>query len=368
LKFHWLFSWRIYHRGKNEPRPDCIIVNDTPLGDSLSAWILARRSGAKLILDITDEWPDQFVVAFPPSFRRLILRLFSPLFLFRKYIRRRADGISALCQDYFHSVQKEVPAPQSGAWLTVYNGVDITAFRRILNDQATFEGLNLGAKKLKNELWVIYAGTLGNTYDIPTILEAAELLEKRGSPVRFLIAGDGPFFSVVKTFAGQHQALLTHVGKLKPQDLIQVYKKCDVGLAAYGPGSTVAMPDKAYDYLAAGLVVVTSLRGELAEWLNKRQCGILYQAGNAQSLANVLQDLVSKTDLIKKMAQNSYDTAALFDRTLQYQKYADWVEFILGGGVAANVRNQDPQDRDGQGRSKPYSFWPNGEDPRADFR
>jgi glycosyltransferase involved in cell wall biosynthesis len=169
---------------------------------------------------------------------------------------------------------------------------------------------------------------LGNTYDIPTILKAAELLKDRHVPVRFIIAGDGPLRPEVEKATQREDARLIYVGRLKYEDLIRVYKHCDVGLCAYASGSTVGMPDKAYDYLAAGLVIVSSLRGELATWLKEKQCGVQYQAGDAESLATVLERLTVYTDSREVMAKNSYDTAMLFDRHVQYRKYVEWVETL----------------------------------------
>jgi len=333
LRFHWLYSWRIYQRGKKEPGPDCIIANDTPLGDSFFALLLARRFKAKLILDITDEWPEQFVLIFPPRLRGLANVLFTPLYVFRKYVRRQADGISALCKDYFRTVRKEVPKANPSSWLTVYNGIDVIAFRKVLSEDPEPNGLSLGLQKVRGELWAIYAGTLGNTYDIITILKAAGLLKDKHVPVRFIIAGDGPLRPEVERLAQRKDARLTYVGRLKYEDLIQVYRHCDVGLCAYAPGSTVAMPDKAYDYLAAGLVIVNSLCGELATWLKEKQCGVQYQAGDVESLAAVLERLTIDTDSREAMAKNSYDTAMLFDRHVQYRKYVEWVETLCTNSI-----------------------------------
>ena len=328
LKFHWLWSWRVYARGRKEARPDCIIVNDTPLGDSFFALLLARRFNARLILDITDVWPEHFLLAFPAQLRCLINFLFGPLYFIRKYVRRRADAISALTEDYFDIVRREAPDASPKPLLTVYNGVDLAAFRAILDKQQGSDGFNLGIEKAAGEIWAIYAGTLGRTYDIQVILEAAQLLEQRRVPIRFIVAGDGPLRLDVEQFSRRNDSRLKYIGRLKPEDLIRIYKVCDVGLCTYGPGSTVAMPDKAYDYLAAGLVIVNSLRGELADWLNARQCGVQYQADDAESLAYVLEHLSVEQGLREPMARNSFDTAMLFDRHVQYRKFVELVEAL----------------------------------------
>lgn len=95
----------------------------------------------------------------------------------------------------------------------------------------------------------------------------------------------------------------------------------------------MAMPDKAYDYLAAGLVIVNSLRGELAPWLKEKQCGVQNQAGDAKSLADALERLSIEQGLRETMAKNSFDTAMLFDKHVQYRKYVEWVESLCANSI-----------------------------------
>jgi len=327
LKFHLTWSWRIYKRGVGEPRPDCIIVNDAPLGDSYFALLLAQKFNAKLILDITDQWPEHFLLAFPSQLRGLVNFAFGPLYAIRRYVRRRADAISALCEGYFDVVRRELSGAKRIPLLTVFNGVDVAAFRKVLNEPS--EITELGLNKTSNEVWVVYAGTIGRTYDIAAILEAARLLEKRQLPVRFIVAGDGPLRPDVERLAQRQGARLNYLGRLKPQELIQIYKMCDIGLCAYGLDSTVAMPDKVYDYMVAGLPIINSLRGELENLLRDRRIGIQYKAGDPDSLVDALEYLAGDESHRKQMAWDSYDIAMQFDRHVQYQKFVDLVESLL---------------------------------------
>ena len=48
-------------------------------------------------------------------------------------------------------------------------------------------------EKPAGEFWITYAGTLGTSYDIPTLIRAADLLKKRGeNDIRVMLLGDGP--------------------------------------------------------------------------------------------------------------------------------------------------------------------------------
>jgi glycosyltransferase involved in cell wall biosynthesis len=329
LKFHFLLSWRIYRRGLRESRPDCIIVNDTPLGDSYFAWRLARRFRAPLILDITDQWPEHFLLAFPKPIRAIVNVLLTPVYMLRRYVRRRANAISALCNDYFEAVRREVPDFANKPLLTVYNGVDVRDFVRRTGGRSEAATKSRDRENSDEFMRVVYAGTLGETYDIDTVLNAARILRTKSDRIHFIFAGDGPLRSEVEQAVRQAQSNVEYVGRLKPAELIRLYGSCDVGLCAYGPSSTVVMPDKVYDYLAAGLVVVNSLPGELAEFLRARKGGVFYEAGDPVALAESLESLASNENMRRFMALNSQKAAMVFDRDVQYRKFVNLVEQVV---------------------------------------
>ena len=62
-----------------------------------------------------------------------------------------------------------------------------------------------------------------------------------------------------------------YLGKLKPESLSYLYNKSDVGLSIYTEISNVEMPDKFYDYTAAGLPVINSLKKERLGNIVKRK-------------------------------------------------------------------------------------------------
>ena len=154
-----------------------------------------------------------------------------------------------------------------------------------------------------------------------------------GSRIRLLLVGDGPRRADVAHFIETHpSANLRYLGKLDHKDLIQLYRVCDIGLCPYGPESNVAMPDKAYDYMAAGLPMVNSLRGELAAVLHRADAGLSYEAGNALSLSNALRHLAAEEPERLRMARHSLSLAAEFDSKRQYLMFVKLVETLLSRG------------------------------------
>lgn len=335
VKFELLFAWRMYRRAMKESSPECIIAADPPQTSGFLSVRLARHFGARLILDVMDLWPEIFVLAFPHLLRPLAPIVLYPLYVLRRHNLRQADAVASSCDTYLEVAKREAPRLQQALCVTIFNGIDVAAFRA-MNRQVGKTSAGLMRKtgeKTSNEVWAVYAGTLGNNYDIETLLQAAVHLEQCTNQVKILIAGVGPLRERVTHFITVHRPTnLVYVGKLNPEELIELYQVCDIGLCAYGVESSVAMPNKAYDYMAVGLPIINSLRGELEKFLHDHQIGIQYRAGDPISLANALELLAKDEAKRQVMARNSYNAAMQFDRRTQYLKYVDLIEEMLGRG------------------------------------
>ncbi len=327
-----VFARNTFRRALIENQPDIIIGTDPSQFVGYLTIKLKKRFGIPIILDVFDLWPELFSLALPKVLRRLSPILFAPLYRLRKHNLRLATSVTALCQTYLDVAIKEAEKIFLYPGQAIFNGIDINKFRKLLPSDEDAVILTNQMRKGNDEIWVIYAGTLGNNYDISTLLRAAIILEEMDSNVKIKIAGEGPLRLRVSEFIKNYgPANLDYFGTLNYEKLIKIYKLCDIGLCPYAPTSNVAMPDKAYDYMAAGLPIVNSLRGELEQLINKYNMGIQYKAGDAKSLANSIDKLAINKSLRKEMAINSYERAQQFDQHIQYRKFAELIETIYEG-------------------------------------
>ncbi len=330
LKYEAMYAKRLYSRAIESMPPHCIVGVDPPQVIGFTAARIAKRFGIPLILDVFDLWPELFDLAFPRLLRPLAPRMLFPLYVLRRRNLRQADGVVALCDTYLDVARRQIVGHRSIPFLTIFNGIDVSAFRFMLNANPNADEQERHVAKQPSDIWAIYAGSLGNNYDIHTLLHAAVLLKSQGSRVRILIAGDGPFRMKVMHFIESHQmSNCIYLGRLETRQLIGIYTFCDIGICAYSRDSNVSMPDKAYDYMAAGLPIVNSLRGEFEMFMRNAQIGLQYEAGDARSLAAALELLAREEAKRKVMAGNSYEAGTGFDCHVQYSKYADFIETVV---------------------------------------
>ncbi len=333
IRFELLYSWRMYNRAIQELSPDCIISVAPNSFNNPFAVRLSKHFDVPLILDFFDLYPEMFAFALPEIIRPLAPIMFAPLYWLRRQDLNQADAITAVCDSYLETALRIAPRVPKNRSLTVYIGVDTAKFREKVPSIQEIDLVTKRYNKYAGEVWAIYAGSLGNNYDIDTLLQAGLRLEKQGSKVKIQIAGDGPLRTrIIQFIESRQMSHLTYLGKLDVDELIKLYRISDIGLSPYAPGSTVSMPTKVYDYLAAGLPIVNSLGGDDVEsLLREKQIGIQYEAGNPISLANALEYLASHPDQRRMMAQNSFDAAMQFDQHVQYGRFVDFIEQVVSG-------------------------------------
>ena len=100
-----------------------------------------------------------------------------------------------------------------------------------------------------------------------------------------------------------------------------------MGLVLVKPESLVSIPYKACEYAAAGLAIINSLPGELAELLADFSAGLTYTAGDAGALARAITTLAQNRRLTGECRLGARRLAeAEFDREKLYPQFARWLE------------------------------------------
>jgi glycosyltransferase involved in cell wall biosynthesis len=321
------FARGLLFKGWVSERPDSLVVSmPTLFGEVFSVW-LARKHKAVLILDFRDLWPEIFKLVLPQWARRFSRLIFAPLYLMRNYAFRNADGFTSVCETYRQLAFMDAPKLKECPSEIVYStGVNLHNFRADM--LGTSQGLSLVVKE-SNEFWAIYAGTIGNNYDIDTLLQASILLQKIAPQLKIIVAGDGPLRDHVQQFITSSQAPnVIYVGVLDMPTLCRYYARCDIGLSIYAVHSTVSIPAKAFDYFAAELPIVNSVEGEFEELLKDNAIGFQYCAGNPQSLADALAVAISEPSGLLDMKSRLCKLAPDFDRDVQYSKFVDLIERV----------------------------------------
>jgi glycosyltransferase involved in cell wall biosynthesis len=327
LWFESIFGERVFQRGKSLARPDVILAADPPQFCGDAGRRLARHHHASFVTDCFDLWPELFVAAAPWPLRWLVSIAALPFRMLRRRNLRATSLAIAVAETYRVLLKRE----GARRTVTIPIGIDVGAFTPhgmraddgCHSERAVGGGRGIPSPRSDTRLSLVYAGSLGEHYDLDSLLNVIATMPE----VRLTIAGRGPSEERLRERAAS-MPNVTFAGAVEVSKLSELYAAADIGLAPYRAGSTVALPTKLFDYLAAGLPVITSLDSEVSALIEEAGAGVRYKAGDAGSLRAAI---VALSDPVRRgpMATAARTLAMRFDARVLYAQFAGAIESLV---------------------------------------
>lgn len=299
-------AWRKLATHPEVARPEVLIVSTPPLATGNVARHLARQFGAKLVVDIQDAWPETFYRLLPRFIRGIAPILFAPQLRAVKKLLNAADLVTAVSARY---VERARHLGKLGGRL-FYHGIDLANWS------------TPPIRGSETDPLLVYIGGVGANYDLGTVLRALKWMPH----TKLAIAGVGKQVPTLKAYA-QKEGLaerVTFCGYLDEQALRALLRSAAVGIIPLAPSSWVGVPYKFADYAAAGLAVLSSLKGETQALLAKYAAGESYAAGSAASFKAAYERLLPHLEAARQGARRLAE--AEFDAAKIYGEYVRTVE------------------------------------------
>jgi glycosyltransferase involved in cell wall biosynthesis len=303
-----------------EPAPDVMFVCVPTLELGQEAVRLAGRLGVPCIADVRDRWPDIYLTASPAALRPMVRALLGVEYRRAGEIFRSVNSLVAVSEEYLHWA-----ADLSRRTLTPADGVYPIGFPQSAQPIGTLPDA-LAARVDRATSVVTFAGTFGSSYDLETVIDAArEFAPFHGEDVLFVLAGSGDRFAgIERRSAGLPNVALP--GWLVGGALGDLLRRSTVGLAAYHVEATQSLPNKLFEYWAAGLPVVNSLGGEARLLVDANGLGVNYVAGDVGSLTGALTSLLQATDAEARRRRVCAFFAGNYAEESIYPRLADHIE------------------------------------------
>lgn len=294
-------------------RPDVIYASSVhPL--ALVAGIrLARRYGVKCVCEVRDLWPES-IVAYGILKRGSLAA--KALYAGEKWIYRRADRIVMTWPggyDYIVDRGWERAIPRDKV-VHISNGVDLEEYRRNVQLHPYRYPEDLPWDKIR----LVYAGSIRKVNDLGILLEAAEILQKRGvDGYQLLIFGDGDDRPELERRAKEKELHAVRFMGAVPKQLIpsvlagadiNVLHNSSTSLDKYGQSQ-----NKFFEYLASGKpVLMTYSVGHSV--VKEERCGIEVPYQTPEAIADAVQWLCDQPRKIRmEFSQNAQRCAEQFD-------------------------------------------------------
>jgi glycosyltransferase involved in cell wall biosynthesis len=153
-----------------------------------------------------------------------------------------------------------------------------------------------------------FCGNLKPWHGIPVLLDAFERLHARHADTRLLVVGEGPERETIerrRVESGLGDAI-EMTGRVSADQVPGLLTSMDVATAPYpATEGFYFSPLKLFEYMAAGVPVVGSRIGQVAEVLRDGETGILCPPGDAVALAAALERVMFDGGLRRALAASA---------------------------------------------------------------
>lgn len=286
----------------SEVTPDVILASYPTIELCDAALDYARPRGIPVVVDMRDLWPDIFVNLAPSWAHKIIQILLYPMMRVSKRVCAGATAIIGIT-DAFVDWGVARAGRNRHAWDQACSLAYAPKTTDIASLTAARVQWNIRGVDLDKPI-VCFFGALGRQFDIPCLIAAARRLAD--TPLQIVICGTGDRLDEYRQMAFD----VPHVhfpGWVDSPSISALMERSLAGLAPYHNEMSfnMSVPNKAIEYLAGGLPIVSTLRGELEKLLNFNECGITIPEGDPYSLEWILRNLQTDTVRREKMAENS---------------------------------------------------------------
>jgi glycosyltransferase involved in cell wall biosynthesis len=318
--------WRI---GSQE----VVVVESPPLFLGISGFLLSVFKNARLVLNISDLWPDS-AVSMGILKNKLLVGLSRRL---EEFLYRHSCLITGQTRGIVENIRSRM---RNKKVALITNGVDVDAFAvasQVNQRDSIRREFGLGVKHV-----IGYAGLHGLAQGLETVVQAARLLAHCEN-LLFVFFGDGPEKKKLMELA--QQLGLDNVSFFPPEDtkrMPAIIGSFDIALVPLRRLDLFkgALPSKIFEAMAAAVPIIVTIDGEARELVEKAQAGIAVNAEDPEALANAILQLDDDPNRMKTLGRNGRRyVMEHYDR----QKIAEGFErLLLEGECLGSVLRKNP--------------------------
>jgi len=299
---------------------DVIFATTTPLTAALPGIFGKWLSRRPFVFEVRDLWPE-LPKAMGAITNRPLLWMLGAL----EYIAYvSADRLIALSPGILEGIARHgIPRDRISM---IPNGCDTDYFTA---DVKKWRPANIAA----SDFLAVFSGTHGLANGLDAVLEAARVLKRRNcKSIKILFIGDGMEKAKLLAKADEYDItdiVIFHDPVPKTQ-LIGLLAASDLGLQILANVSAFyygTSPNKFFDYLAAGLPVMTNYPGWVADIIEEEECGLAVAPDDPEKFADALMYLADlpKSQKEKMAASAKAIGKRTFDRKILATQFVDIV-------------------------------------------
>jgi glycosyltransferase involved in cell wall biosynthesis len=278
---------------------DLILVVTNPPLLPFVIWLASKFKGAKFVLRIDDVYPDMLNVAGMLKTGSFTYRVFEKI---NSWVYRGAEQIVVLGRDMRSLVLKKLGNQGHDRVHIIPNWGEIDRISPCPREHNPL----LKELRLEDKFVVQYAGNMGYSHDIESLVEAAKILSENPR-IHFLFIGSGVkrkwLEEQIKTYRLTNVTLLD---RRPSSDLNNVLNAADIAVLALVKGMLgISVPSRAYNIMAAGkpIIALGDENSELALIIQEKKVGWIVPPGEVSVFVNAILEAESNPERLRAMGR-----------------------------------------------------------------
>jgi len=189
----------------------------------------------------------------------------------------------------------------------------------------------------RNCLIVTFVGSFTPAFNFKTVIDAVRIFSREGNDrVQFVFVGNGKQASFLQAHLKRFKNIIL-TGWCEKMQVDEILSVSSIGLAPYSSNGLITLSNKPFEYMAAGLPLLSSLNGELKKIIGQESIGMQYNADDPRDLKDKIMWFLSHPDETKAMGQRA---KALFEEKynadIVYSGIVDHLTKIASGRYQTN--------------------------------
>lgn len=255
----------------------------------VAGFLLKIFTSSKVVYDVHEDVPKQILskIWLPAITRKPISAIFDIL---EKKIAKTFDAVIVATP----SIAKS------------FSGCKVTCIANYPKLEYFDDIVSQKKESTSREFRVIYAGGLDKMRGIREIVKAYGLISDKEN-IKMVLAGQfsEELFKKEITESDEWKKI-NYLGLLPLKDVYKEMVSADAGIICFlpEPNHIEALPNKIFEYMAAGIPIIASDFPLWKEIIEKRGCGICVEPQNPKSIAKALSFLAENPDKARRMGEN----------------------------------------------------------------
>lgn len=311
-----LFAYKAYYLGRKLNNIDLAYVTTTPLTVALTALRLKQTRNIPFVFEIRDLWPEAPIRL--KELRSIFVKALSRKLELSAY--RESSKMITLSPGIYEYVSDLLPDKPN---YLCPNFSDCDFFEETDRKNPTL----LKKHGIGDSFVISYFGAIGKINALEYFLDLVKVSEDHNLDIRFFIIGEGAMQTRLYRLAERRNLktieFLPHMDKYRLKEYLSI---CDAAYISFinNPVMKLNSPNKFFDAIASGKMVITNTGGWIRDIVEENKCGFYIDPLYPEKFVSKIKTFLLKSNLrvqqnnARKLAERSFDKNKQINRLLDF--------------------------------------------------